>query len=229
MSDDIKGKVIDAIKMFQKNNRDNETISKPKAKRKAAPTTITQSAVGNGIVQAGGNISGNINVTIKPTTKRQNITIQPPVGTIGGDAELVTRITGLFNELGLRREGRFGKSAYSVMYNEFKKFFGIPKNQKYTSYLLWPQSRAIEIITYLEGKLSNTIKGRIQNSAKTKGHSSQHLLAETRRLHDMLGWEEQDYRTHLHNLFGVISRADLNQSQLANYVAYLRRQIDEQH
>lgn len=229
MSDDIKGKVIDAIKMFQKNNGNNETVSKHKAKRKTAPKTISQSAIGNGIVQAGRDISGNVNITIKSTTKRPKVSVQPPAGSIGGDADLVARITGLFNELGLRREERFGKSAYPVMYSEFKKFFGIPKNQKYNAYLLWPIGRRNEVIEYLEDKLSNTIKGRIQNAAKRKGHSARHLLGETSRLHKMLGWAEHDYRAHIHYLFGVTSRADLDQSQLANYVEYLRNKIDEQY
>lgn len=185
--------------------------------------SVVQKAQGNNIIQAGGDVKS---VNINSINKKIDVSVQPPKGTIGANAFLVERIKGLFNELGLRREERFGKTAYPVMYNEFKKAFSIPRNQKYTTYLLWPESRAKEIIDYLEEKLSNTIKGRIQKSAKTKGQARPHLLGETSRLHKMLGWSEQEYRAHLHYLFGVTSRSELDQAQLANYVAYLKEQVD---
>lgn len=184
-----------------------------------------QVAKGNNNIQVGGNVSGGI--SIKTVTPRVNLSIQPPDGSIGANAMLTERITGLFNELGRRREERFGKTAYPVMYNEFKKEFSIPKNQKYTTYLLWPEARSSEIIAYLENKLSNTIKGRTIRAFDKKGHDRKYILAETGRLHKILGWTEEEYRIHLKYLFGVTSRADLNQSQLANYVEYLRQKIDE--
>lgn len=223
LEEDLAAKIIDATEKFKNKNapvkiRDSSPPSVKKIKK-----TNTQIAKGSNIIQAGGSIN---NVNIKSTTRRTNVSIQPPIGSIGANALITERIKGLFNDLGLRREERFGKSAYPVMYNEFKKEFGIPKNQKYTTYLLWDEARAVEIIEYLESKLDNTIKGRIQNAAKRKGHTQPYLLAETRRLHDMLGWSEQDYRAHLHLLFGVTSRSKLNQSQLANYVRYLEGLID---
>ena len=114
------------------------------------------------------------------------------------------------------------------MIKEFKKAFDLSKNQKYTDYKLWPESRGEEIITYLEQKLSNTIKGRKQSAASRKGHSKPYLLGETGRLHKLLGWSDQEFRGHLHYLFGVTSRSGLSQSQLANYVAYLKDMIDKQ-
>ena len=114
------------------------------------------------------------------------------------------------------------------MYNEFKKAFNISRNQKYTAYLLWPESRGQEIIDYLTEKLDNTIKGRIQKAASRKGNNTKVLLGETSKLHKMLGWSEQEYRARLHYMFGVTSRADLSAAQLANYVAYLKEEVDRQ-
>ena len=111
--------------------------------------------------------------------------------------------------------------------NEFKKAFSIPKNQKYTSFQLWPETRAREIIDYLEKKLSKTIQGKKEKSFAESGHNSPYLLSETTRLHKMLGWTESDYRDRLHYLFGVTSRADLTPSQLANYVEHLRQEIEK--
>ena len=160
-----------------------------------------QIANGSNNIQVGGNVSGGI--SIKAVTPKVNLSIQPPEGSIGANAMLTERIIGLFNDLGSRREERFGKTAYPVMYNEFKKAFSIPKTQKYTTYLLWPESRADEIISYLEEKLSNTIKGRTIRAFDKKGHDKRYILAETGRLHKILGWTEEEYRAHLKYLFGV--------------------------
>lgn len=180
---------------------------------------------GNDNYNFSGKVEGGVNITTK--TKKVTAKIQPPQGTIGANPLLVERITGLFNEVGLRREERFGKSAYSVMYNEFKKAFSIPRNQKYTSYQLWPEARAQEIVDYLEEKLSNTIQGKKEKAIAKKGHNIPYLLSETTRLHKILGWSESDYRGRLHYIFGVTSRVDLNQSQLKNYVEYLRQEIEK--
>lgn len=227
--DDMAANVINAGHLFKRSSNTHESADMPvtpKRQSKKTRPTVTQTAKGSHIVQAGGDITGNINMNIKTTNKKVDISVQPPEGTIGANASLMERIKGLFNELGLRREERFGKTAYPVMYNEFKKAFDIPKTQKYTAYLLWPESRGKEIIDYLEEKLSNTIKGRRQSAARKRGGDSFQLLSESNKLHKMLGWTEQDYRSHLHYMFGVTSRADLTAMQLANYVAYLKSQID---
>lgn len=180
---------------------------------------------GNDNYNFSGKVEGGVNITTK--AKKVTAKIQPAQGTIGANPLLTERITGLFNELGLRREKRFGKSAYSVMYNEFKKAFSIPKNQKYTSFQLWPEARAQEIIDYLEKKLSNTIQGKKEKAFAESGQNSSYLLSETTRLHKMLGWTESEYRSRLHYLFGVTSRADLTQSQLTNYIEFLRQEIEK--
>lgn len=182
---------------------------------------INMSAEGKNIFQAGGSIG---NVTIKSTTKKINKLIKPPAGSIGDNPILVETITGLFNELGERREKQYGKSSYPVMYNTFKKDFGIPKNQKYTTYKLWSEERGQEIIEYLKDKLDNTIKGRKQKAAKRKGHTRPYLLNESSQLHEDLEWSAEVYRGRLHFLFGVTSRRDLNISQLTSYVEYLKEE-----
>jgi transcriptional regulator with XRE-family HTH domain len=219
-----RSKVVHAAteKYYSEQKQEIDTQSKQGRKKVSSNTQI---AKGSNIIQSGGDIHGGIN--IKSTNKKVNIEYQPPHGTIGANAALRERIQGLFNELGLRREERFGKSAYPVMYSEFKKAFTIPRNQKYTAFLLWPESRSTEIIEYLEEKLDNTIKGRKQKAASRKGHTAPYLLGETSRLHKLLGLSEQEYRAHLHYMFGVTSRSELSQSQLANYVAYLKEQVDE--
>lgn len=212
--ENLKSKIIDAAELFSPQKEQSKSAKK------------IQTAQGSNIIQVGESVSGGIN--INTVTKRVNVAVQPPKGSIGANALLAERIKGMFNELGLRREERFGKTAYAVMYSEFKKDFEIPRNQKYTAYLLWPESRAEEIINYLEEKLSNTIKGRKIRAASRKGHTLPYLLAETTRLHKLLGWDEQAYRTHLQYLFGVTSRSDLTQSQLTNYIEYLKKLIDEE-
>ena len=212
--ENLKSKIIDASELFSQKKEQSKSAKK------------IQTAQGSNIIQVGESVSGGIN--INTVTKRVNVAVQPPKGSIGANALLAERIKGMFNELGLRREERFGKTAYAVMYSEFKKDFEIPRNQKYTAYLLWPESRAEEIINYLEEKLNNTIKGRKIRAASRKGHTLPYLLAETTRLHKLLGWDEQAYRTHLQYLFGVTSRSDLTQSQLTNYIEYLKKLIDEE-
>lgn len=230
---DLAAKIIDATNLFKgkASPQEENNVSTPSSRKRSpkASTSIVQNARGKHIVQAGGDINGTINMNIKSTSQKISVDVQPPNGTIGANTYLVQRITKLFNELGLRREERFGKTAYPVMYNEFKKHFSIPKTQKYTTYLLWPESRSEEILQYLEAKLDNTIKGRKIKAAARKGHSMQHLLAETKKLHEMLGWSEQEYKARLHYMFGVTSRSELNPSELANYVAFLKEQVDEQY
>ncbi|WP_300733900.1 hypothetical protein [uncultured Desulfovibrio sp.] len=220
MESDIKSAVIEALKHVKSEQGSSTKIQRKRTSPKAAKQ---QTAIGNNILQAE-NIN---NVTINNVSQKKNIVIPPPHGSIGANSFLTERIQGMFNELGMRRAERYKDTAYQVMYREFKKAFSIPKNQKYTTYLLWPESRAEEIINYLQEKLDNTIKGRKEKSASKRGHSIPYLLGKTRELHAMLGWKEDNYRQHLKYLFGVTSRADLNKAQLANYVEYLRQKIDE--
>lgn len=220
--EEIKRAIVHAFRNIKENNEksiavENEEISRPRCAKNI------QTATGNNIIQAGNDIN---NVTIKTTNKKINVVIPPPAGSIGANALLTERIKGMFNELGLRREERYGKSAFSVVHSKFKNDFSIPKNQKYTTYLLWPEARAEEIILYLEKKLDNTIKGRNQKAFARKGHTPPYLLGETNKLHKMLGWSDTEFRAHLHYLFGVTTRSELTIAQLENYVAYLKSKID---
>lgn len=227
MSEDIKRKVIEAL--HESRRQSEKTKDKPKPSRKSKPSTIKQTAIGNGIIQAGGDINGNFNITIKEEKKKVNRVIPFPEGAIGNNAILVETITGLFNKLGERRENRFGKSAYPTMYNTFKKDFGIPKNQKYLIYKNWSEARAKEIIDYLQQKLDNTTEGRKKIASIKKGHTRPYLLKQTSELHECLGWSEYVYRGRLHHLFGVISRRDLNVSQLKSYVEYLEDEYGKKY
>ena len=204
---------------------------KPKSPKKVSSknTSVSLTAKGSNNIMVGGNVEGGMHVDIKAPSKIIKFEVKPPAGSIGANALLVEKIKGMFNELGSRREERFGKSAYPVMYNEFKKAFDISKNQNATSYLLWPESRAVEITKYLEEKLNNTIKGRKIRAATNKGHTRPYLLAETRKLHEQLGWSDQEYRARLHYLFNVTSRKDMTLSQLSNYIDYLKAQFDEKY
>lgn len=219
--EEIKRAVIHAFKNIKENNE--ESIALEKKISRSQRTKNIQIATGNNIIQAGNDIN---NVTIKNTNKKINVVIPPPAGSIGANALLAERIKGMFNELGLRREERYEKNAYSVVRSNFKKDFSIPKNQNYTTYLLWPEARAEEIILYLQEKLNNTIKGRNQKAFARKGHRPPYLLGETNKLHKMLGWSDAEFRAHLHYLFGVTTRSELTIEQLENYVAYLRSKID---
>lgn len=187
---------------------------------------VSNNIVGDNNINVSGKLEGGINVHTK--TKKVNMNIQPPAGTIGANALLVDRIESLFNKLGLIREESFGKNAYKVMYSNFKRDFSIPKHKSWTSYKLWPEIRGQEIIDYLNEKLENTKQGRIKNAFEKKGHDQKYLLGETTRLHKMLGWTEQDYRGKLHYRYEVTSRADLQPDQLADYVAYLKQEVDRQ-
>ena len=190
-------------------------------------------SIGNNNVNINGNdnynFSGKVEGGVNITTKAKKVTakIQPAQGTIGANPLLLERINGLFNELGLRRKIQYPKTAFSVIHKNFKKDFSIPKNQKYTSFQLWPEARAQEIIDYLEKKLNKTIQGKREKASAEDGQNTPYLLSETTRLHKMLGWTESDYRGRLHYLFGKTSRADLTPSQLANYVEHLRQEIEK--
>jgi transcriptional regulator with XRE-family HTH domain len=199
------------------------TKSSANAASETEGSVVQQTANGNNNVQAARDIVQNIK------TQKLESKVTPPTGSIGSNPILVETITGLFNELGDRREKRFGKSAYPVMYNAFKKDFSIPKNQKYTTYKLWKESRAQEIIKYLQEKLDETITGRKQRTAKKKGHTRPYLLKQTSELHECLGWSEATYRGRLHFLFGVTSRRDLNVSQLKSYIEYLEDEYGKKY
>lgn len=154
MSDDKTKKVKSIIKDAISSSEMTQTKA-PKRKRPSTPKkAVEMSIVGNGNIQVGGNITQNVY-----KTKKENITILPPDGTIGANALLRDRIQTLIDDLGMRRKERVGTNAFAVLLSKFKTYFKIPKEKKWTCIWLWPESRAESIILYLEEKLGNTIKG----------------------------------------------------------------------
>jgi len=98
-------------------------------------------------IQTGDNTTANYHFhQEKPPTLKA----LPPPDSIGGQALLKKSIQERFNGLGERREKRFGKRAYSVIYNNFKRDFKIPKGMPWTDIWRWPAATAPAIIAYLD-------------------------------------------------------------------------------
>jgi hypothetical protein len=215
--DDLKGKVI---KLFGDN-------AKPKSKD--AKRSIKQAATGNGNIQVAGDI---VNVTLaasrKVVVKREYVP-----GTIGSIPTLKDRIESMINELGLRRERRVGANAYAVVGSMLKKDFGIPKNTKWTSIWDWHESRAAELIDYLEAKLGNTIEGRIQRASQKPGYklTRGQLFKVEKHYCDLLGCapDSTDVKELRKQMFGTTSRKDLNDNQFRNWVEHLKSLVVKVH
>jgi hypothetical protein len=217
----IKAIIKDAVK-----SSDADPKAAPPRKSAArAKKTPTMSIVGDGNIQAGGNITQNF----YSSSKKAGV-VAPPVGTIGANALLRDRIQTLIDELGMRRKERVGDNAFSVMLKNFKLYFKIPKTKKWTCIWLWPESRAEEIIQYFDEKLGNTIKGRQERAASKPGYrqSRRQLFAQERKILDELGLDSDNpiLRNCMKLYFGVSSRRDMTDEQLANWVAYLDQESE---
>lgn len=215
--EDLTGKVI---KLFGDN---------AKPKREGAKRSIKQAATGNGNIQVAGDV---VNVTLaarrKVVVKREYVS-----GTIGANPTLKDRIESMINELGLRRERRVGSNAYAVVGSTLKKDFGIPKNTKWTSIWDWHESRAAELIEYLEAKLGNTIEGRIENAAKRPGYklTRGQLFRVEKQYCDLLGCapDSVEVKELRKQMFGTTSRKDLNDNQFRNWVEHLKLLVERVH
>lgn len=141
----------DNIIKFPSNNRESKNNE-----------TISQSIKGNNNMQFA-NVNGNVSINTPATPKVYRM---PAPNTIGANSLLKQAIEERFNKLGEERAKRFD-SAFSVMYKNFKKDFGIKKH-KWTTIWDWPEGTAGTIIKYLDEKYSNTIAGR-RESAEKKG------------------------------------------------------------
>jgi len=197
-----------------------------KGKQAKTKETLSQTINGDGNTQIGGNFTQNIYAS-----SGKKVTVAPPSDTIGSDSMLKDRIKTLMDELGMRRKERFGDDAFKVMYARFKKDFKIPSKKAWTCIWLWKKSRADEIIQYFEEKLGNTIQGRIEGAANRPGyrHSRKHLFAKERKIIDELGLKSDDpvIRDCMKKYFGVVSRRDLGDEQLANWVAFLEQEAEK--
>lgn len=226
MGEDKRKKVMSIIKDAIDSSEGSQTKT-PKRKRSPAPKkAVGMSIVGDGNVQVGGNVTQNFY-----GDKKENITVAPPVGSIGADALLRDRIETLIGELGMRRKERLGNNAFAAMMNNFKRDFKIQKNKKWTCIWLWPESRAEEIVQYFQEKLGNTIKGRQEKAALKPGyrHSRRQLFAKERKVLDELDLDSDNpiLRGCMMRYFGVSSRRDMTDEQLASWVAYLDQEAEK--
>lgn len=186
----------------------------------------TQFIYGDGNVQVG-NLSGNLNIK---ATGRPVIRFSPPRGTIGDNDLLKSRISELFNKTGEEREKRFGKTAYSVMYSNFKRDFGI-ESQPWTIIWQWPETTAPSIIEYLSEKYANTIAGRKERAGKKGGKLPKRpqLYKEESKLLEQIGLKisSPDVKQALLFFFGVESHTELAHHQHWLWVRRLEREVRE--
>ena len=202
------------------------------------------SIVGNENHQsAGGQILGDMSIVGNKNTqvagdmvqhhhhhKAVRLTVAPALNSIGADALLKNGIMARFNELGERREKRFGKSAYGVMYRNFKKSFDI-KSGAWTAIWTWPMACAPAIIKYLEEKLANTIEGRIEGAANKADyiHTRPYLYKLEKEALEHLDIDKDFVENSLQMLFGASSHRDLTHLQQWQWVCHLEGLVRQQY
>ncbi|MDC5755206.1 hypothetical protein OPW41_08805 [Vibrio europaeus] len=229
-SDDLKNEIQS---LFQssvkskdtKSSKNDSSSSKP---RKASKTKESQIINGSGNIQAGGNISVNFG-----TNKTVTTNILPPEGTIGGDLTLKSGIQERFRKLAeYRSELRGGSKAataqaYKIMYNNFKKDFGVSK-KGFKEIWLYPASCAQDIIDYLDKKIANTKQGRIEQAAgkNTYVHTRPWLYQLEGDYTHILDFPSSERENILKQWFGVSSRGQLTDNQHWQYVNYLKLKIE---
>ncbi len=228
--DEIREEYLnEAIDMMKDHIKDEQKTKKasPSARRKKP--AVVQTATGNGNTQVAGDLIHN-HYQSPPKNPPKPAPAAPPDGTIGGNGLLRHRIQTLMNTLGDRRKERFGKNGFAAMYRNFKKDFKI-KNNEWTCIWLWPEKRADEIIQYFEEKLGNTIQGRIETAAARPDyrHTRRQLFAKERKILDELGLSSDDQvlRDCMNRFFGVTSRRDMSDEQLANWVSFLDQEAEK--
>ncbi|NJL58263.1 MAG: helix-turn-helix transcriptional regulator [Desulfobacteraceae bacterium] len=169
-------------------------------------------------------------VTIK--TLKKKINISPPSDSIGNDSHLKETIQALFNRLGEARENTFGKQAYPVMYNNFKKDFGI-KNNPWTIIWTWHKSCAPAIIDYLNKKYDNTRPGRLERASKREDYIQTRpaLFEREKNLLSHFGLETDspEVKGLLYDFFAVTSHKHLTHLQHWQFVQYLEAAVNQQY
>jgi hypothetical protein len=212
--------VDEAMNLIKEELAEKMAKKLPSASPRRKKSGVVQTATGNGNTQVAGDYNQHIHG--EPQIK---LIVPPPDDTIGGDSMLRDRIQTLFDELRMRRKERFGNTGFSVATSHFKKYFKIPPKKNWNCIWLWKKSRADEIIQYLDGKLKNTIQGRIEGAAARPGyrHTRGQLFARERKILDELDLtsDSPKVRDWMQDYFGVTSRRDMTDDQLANWVAFL--------
>jgi len=208
----------DAIKMKIKGDCNFQAASNQSAHE--------MSINGNGNIQTAGDVTQHLHFH----KSIEHPTITPPQNSIGADALLKNGIIARFNELGERREKRFGKSAYGVMYRNFKKSFGI-KDGAWSAIWTWPVACAPAITKYLDEKLDSTIQGISEIAAK-KGdyiHTRSHLFKLEREALEHLDADKNFVKNSLQLLFRASSHRDLTHLQQWQWVCYLEELVRQQY
>ena len=209
------GKIIDFL----------EEARKKKAKTTGRPKkpAVSQSITGNHNTQVG----RDLNIV---TQKLPDIKVLPPPESIGGNVFLKKTIQDLFGKIGEERMKRHPETAYSVMYNVFKKDFNIPKGKKWTEIWTWPVECADAIISYLQGKYSNTIQGRIEKASQREGYldTRPQLYKKEKELlsHFGLKSDSEEVKNQLFQLFRVRSHRDITRLQHWFWVKHLEKLVD---
>ena len=87
------------------------------------------------------------------------------------------------------------------------------------------------MINWLAGKRDNTQQGRINKAANGEGyqHSRGHLFRLEKDYLGQLEWSDDVIRKRRQLVAGHASRADLSDSEFRNWVAYLRRELEEMY
>lgn len=217
----------------------------PKKPRKKAKAEPAQSIEGDNNTQIGGrkkasqSIRGNGNtqiaggvqsLTIK-AGKAPKIELAPPTGSIGANPALRGRIEALIKEVNEYRYIRLGKAFKGgALYGELARAFGL-KATEWRSIWLWDEVRASEVIAWLTSKRDNTQQGRINKAAKNEGyqHTKGHLFKLEKDYLGKLEWPDDATRKRRQLITGHASRTDLSDSDFRNWVAYLRRELEQMY
>lgn len=215
MASSRKAKIYDLLEEAQKRKKVIKKVPNP---------TISQSIIGG---NSNYQVAGDMNIV---THKLPDIKMLPPPESIGGNVLIKKKIQDLFGKIGEERKKHHPETAYAVMFNIFKKDFDISKEKKWTEIWSWPIECADNIITYLEGKYSNTIQGRIEKAAKKEGYldTRPQLYKKEKELlsHFGLATDSETVKDQLFQLFRVRSHRDLTRVQHWFWVKHLEKLVD---
>lgn len=154
--------------------------------------------------------------------------LAPPIGSIGANPALRSRIETLIKQINEYRYARLGKTFKGgAIYGELAKAFGL-KAPEWRNIWLWDEFRAEEVIYWLEAKRDNTQQGRINKASKGEGykHSRGHLFRLEKDYLAQLEWADDVTRRRRQLITGHASRTDLGDAEFRNWVSYLRRELE---
>lgn len=214
-----------------------EESVKPKRAPRSKPAQTAGNAVNisgsnNSIAQVGNGNTYNDHKTVIQTLKT-TLEVAPPPGSIGANPLLRSRIDKLFKAINKFRAERLGdKYKYGALYGEMARHFGL-KAKEWTDMWLWPESRADEVIHFLEDKRDNTQQGRVNKAASRPGykHTRGHLFRLEKEALAKLEWDGNSdaVRELRYRLIGKSSRSDMSDNEFANWVAHLEGEVRRAH